>query len=411
MLTGDLVRPRLHYLRGELQVDLLPPASARWRKTAADLIDLFQAQVGQTQGAWHQAVDDFLGSRTDYVVVRGLAKVLSDGATFTAVATPVPPAALRAQVFARGPALATATLLHPHTRETILREAAVEYQISPQQAADILYADRPAAYLLTHAGPVWTPDTLIARYNLELSRAALYWCDQMQVEIYSGFKDFWKFLKLFKLMFWATPIEGGYQVTLDGPISPFVKTTTRYGRQLAAFLPALLLSDRWQMRATVRPPKADQTLRYHLDHSAQLASHFKRSGEFDSRLESDFATEFQAKFGDERGAWQLTREDEVILLGDTVMIPDFAFTHKEDGRRALVELVGYWHPDYLERKVAKVRAANRSDLILLIYEGVNLSRERLQDTPAQVLYFKSKPVLKEVLEMVENAALPSQDPT
>ena len=26
MLTGDLVRPRLHYLRGELQVDLLPPA-------------------------------------------------------------------------------------------------------------------------------------------------------------------------------------------------------------------------------------------------------------------------------------------------------------------------------------------------------------------------------------------------
>jgi len=136
-----------------------------------------------------------------------------------------------------------------------------------------------------------------------------------------------------------------------------------------------------------------------------LASHFKRSGEFDSRLESDFAAEFQAKFGDERGAWQLTREDEVILLGDTVMIPDFAFTHKEDGRRALVELVGYWHPDYLERKVAKVRAANRSDLILLIYEGVNLSRERLQDTPAQVLYFKSKPVLKEVLEMVERAAL------
>jgi len=52
-----------------------------------------------------------------------------------------------------------------------------------------------------------------------------------------------------------------------------------------------------------------------------------------------------------------------------------------------------------------VRAANRSDLILLIYEGVNLSRERLQDTPAQVLYFKSKPVLKEVLEMVEWAAL------
>ncbi|NJO20389.1 MAG: DUF790 family protein, partial [Spirulinaceae cyanobacterium RM2_2_10] len=27
--------------------------------------------------------------------------------------------------------------------------------------------------------------------------------------------------------------------------------------------------------------------------------------------------------------------------------------HKEDGRRALVEIVGFWHPDYLKRKVGK----------------------------------------------------------
>jgi predicted nuclease of restriction endonuclease-like RecB superfamily len=135
-----------------------------------------------------------------------------------------------------------------------------------------------------------------------------------------------------------------------------------------------------------------------------LVSHFKQSGEFDSRLEADFAKEFHEKFGDERDNWLLTREDEVILLGDTVMIPDFAFTHKKDGRRAIVEIVGYWHPEYLERKVAKTRAANRSDLILLVYEGVNLGREKLQDVPSQVLYFKNKPVLKEVMALVEEVA-------
>jgi predicted nuclease of restriction endonuclease-like RecB superfamily len=70
-----------------------------------------------------------------------------------------------------------------------------------------------------------------------VARAALYWSDQMQVQIYDNFKDFWRYLKLFKLMFWAAPIEGGYTVTLDGPISPFVRATTRYGRQFAAFLP------------------------------------------------------------------------------------------------------------------------------------------------------------------------------
>jgi predicted nuclease of restriction endonuclease-like RecB superfamily len=91
----------------------------------------------------------------------------------------------------------------------------------------------------------------------------------------------------------------------------------------------------------------------------------------------------------------------VLLLGDTVMIPDFALTHKKDGRRVLIEIVGFWHPDYLRRKVEKVRAANRPDLLLLVYEGVNLAETALQDIPSGVLYFKNKPVLKDVMAMVE----------
>jgi uncharacterized protein len=227
----------------------------------------------------------------------------------------------------------------------------------------------------------------------------------MDITIYDTFKDFWRYLKLFKLMFWATPHEHGYTVALDGPISPFVQSTTRYGRQFAAFLPALFLCDEWQMQASVKPPQFRQQLTYSLDHNIPLRSHFKKSGDFDSRMERDFATEFQQKFGDERGKWRLTREDEVILLGDTVMIPDFALTHKDDGRRVLIEIMGFWHPEYLRRKLEKVRVAGRRDLLLLVYEGVNLSPERLNDLPSEVLYFKNKPVLKDVMSVVERMVL------
>ena len=158
------------------------------------------------------------------------------------------------------------------------------------------------------------------------------------------------------------------------------------------------------MQATTHPPKFNQKLRYTLDHTAALTSHFKGSGKFDSRVEADFAAEFHAKFGDERGQWWLSREDEVILLGDTVMIPDFALTHKKDGRRAVIEIMGFWHPTYLRRKLEKVRAANRADLLLLVYEGVNLTTEKLRDVPAEVLYFKNKPVLKDVMAAVERIA-------
>lgn len=403
MLTGDLVRPRMRNRGGRLVIDWLNLTEPRWQRTADDLITLLQQHTGGTQAAWEQAVETYCGDRTDYIVIRGLAKVLSDGATFTAIESPVDPAEIRQRLFAQGPVFDTPDLFYPHTRADVLSTVATEFGISSEQIERLLYADRPGEYRLSDPGPAWTSDDLIARYNLELARAALYWCDRMQITIHDTFKDFWRYLKLFKLMFEAQPIDGGYMVVLDGPISPFVQSTTRYGRQFAVFLPALFLCERWQMQATVQPSGFENQMTYTLDPSP-LRSHFRRAGAFDSRLEADFAAEFQAKFGDARGKWMLTREDEVLLLGDTVMIPDFALTHKQDDRRALIEIMGFWHPEYLRRKLEKVRAANRRNLLLLVNEGVNLTADRLHDVPAEVLYFKSKPVLKDVLAAVERIA-------
>ncbi|MBN1285756.1 MAG: DUF790 family protein [Anaerolineae bacterium] len=412
MLTGDLVKPRLRARAGKLQIKMLSERDAAAQQTAADLTKLFREHTGAPQGALDDALEVYEGDRLDYIVIRGLAKVLRDGAVFTPVETPIAPDELRAALFGHGPAFERPDLFHPRARDEIVRTAAMEIDAAPEQIERWLYADRPAEYLMTDPGPDWQPVDLIGRYNLELARAALYWCDGMQVDIYDTFKDFWRYMKLFKLMFWATPIKGqeeererGYHVALDGPISPFVKSTKRYGRQFAAFLPALFLCKQWRMTASVQPPGFDEKLVYELDPTSPLRSHFKRSAEYDSRLEASFAAEFYDKFGDARGQWALSRHDEVILLGDTVMIPDFAVTHKKDGRRALIEIMGFWHPQYLQRKLAKVRAANRRDLILLVYEGVNLTGARLERIPNEVLYFKNKPVLKDVMAAVERAAM------
>ncbi|MEO1441143.1 MAG: DUF790 family protein [Chloroflexota bacterium] len=404
MLTGDLIRPRLMRRGNQLTVDTLPLNKTHWTQTASDLLTLWQQYIGKSREAWDEAVEKYLADSVDYITVRGLAKVLTDGATFDPLVTVISPEEIRQRLFAAGPAFTEPDLFHPHTRDDRLATLAAELDTTPQHLEAALYADRPAEQCITDPGPDWTVPDLITRYNLELHRGVLYWSNLMEVRIHDTFKDFWRYLKLFKLMFEAHLIEDGYHVTLDGPISPFVRSTTRYGRQFAAFLPALLLCERWHMQANIRMGTFDDDLTYQLDHTAPLTSHFARSGEFDSQLEADFAAEFHEKLGDERGKWQLTREDEILLLGDTVMIPDFAFTHKEDGRRALVEIVGFWHPDYLKRKLAKVRAAKRDDLILLVYEGVNLTDDKLTDVPGEVLYFAKKPVIKHVMEAVERRA-------
>lgn len=405
MLTGDLVRPRLWNRNGKLSVRWLPAGKGELQ-TAAELIALFNAHLNKPLRLWDEALEAYEGFRTDYIIIRGLAKVLQDSATFLQPETPLPADELREKLFARGPAFEVSDLFQRQTRAEKITELAHELEMLPAQIEAALFADRPAEWLLADLGSPWTPESLIARYNLELARGVLYWATELRIEIHDTYKDFWRYLKLFKLMFWAKPgAVDGYDVTLDGPISPFVRSTTRYGRQFAAFLPALFLCEKWSMTAEVRLTSNPRTLQYTLDHTSPLRSHFKKAGEFDSRLEADFAAEFEAKFGGERGAWKLTREDEVLLLGDTVMIPDFALTNKKDGRRALLEIVGFWHPEYLNRKLEKARAANRSDLILLVYEGVNLTDDRLIHVPSEVLYFPNKPVLKDVMAAVERAAL------
>lgn len=419
MLTGELVRPCLRLHGSELTIQMLHEDDPGWLRTATELIALFQQHVGQSQGALNKALERYEGERTDYVIVRGLAKVLADAATFMPVATALSPVALRELLFARGPAFSsgasagtsaepsagtsegTLQVFHSQTRHQIIESVAAELSVRIDQVEEALFADRSANWIVRDAGPSWTPEGLLARYNLELARGVLYWASLVQIEVHGGYKDLWKYLKLFKLMFWVQPLEGGYLINLDGPISPFVSATTRYGRQFAAFLPALLLCEQWRLSAAVQPPQARNGARYRLDSTSSLRSHFKQSGPFDSRLEADFASEFETKFGGKRGQWMLTREDEVLVLGDTVMIPDFALTHKRDGRRILIELVGFWHPDYLRRKVAKLRAAQCEHLLLIVYEGVNLTPDTLRDIPSHVLYFKQKPVLKDVMQTVE----------
>jgi predicted nuclease of restriction endonuclease-like RecB superfamily len=405
MLTADLVRPRLRLRGAELSIDFIAEQDPSWCRVAADLITLLRRQVGCAQADWDHTVETYAGDRVDYPVVRGLAKTLTDAATFIPPATPLAPAQLRERLFEQGPVFSTRQLFDTRTRYEVVQSTAAELGVSMEQMEDTIFADRPAAYILTDAGPAWSPADLLARYNLELARGALYWASQIQIEAHGSYKDLWKYLKLFKLMFWAQLAQpDGYRIDLDGPISPFVHATTRYGRQFAAFLPALLLCERWRLVATVHPPQFSTTATYRLDYTTPLRTHFARSGPFDSRLEADFAQEFAEKFGGKRGQWLLTREDEALLLDDTVMIPDFALTHKKTGHRVLLELVGFWHPHYLRRKVEKVRAAQCRHLLLLVYERVNLAPERLHDTPGEVLYFKNKPVIKDVMAAVERIA-------
>ncbi|MCI0394027.1 MAG: DUF790 family protein [Chloroflexi bacterium] len=417
MLKGELIRSRLTTQGNQVRPRALP-ADYHWLQTAGELMALFRQHAGRSRGALAEALHDYEGDSLDYPVIRGLAAVLEARCTFGSD-PPVAPEQLRATLFAGGPVTSKDNLLNPSTlspqlsvlspsptRPQRIAETATAYNLTAGQVENALFADLAEEQIMLAAGEPINPGELIARYNLEVARGLLYWAHEVRLVVGDGYKDVFKYVKLFKLMHTVRPAgKAGYHVTLHGPISPFVKSTIRYGLQFARFMPALLLCRRWRMEADVQPPGFARPLRYTLDERTELRTHFKPSGEFDSQLEADFAAEFEAKYGGAERVWELAREDEVLVVGDTVMIPDFSLTHRRDGRRALIEIVGFWHPHYLRRKVTKVREAGRRNLILLVYESANVAEGTFEAVSAgEVLTFQRKPVLKEVLAAVERCA-------
>ena len=130
MLTSDLIKPRLRLRGTEVSIEMLDEHDPCWQQTAADLIALLRGQVDQPLSDWDKALEGYEGERTDYAVVRGLAKVLTDAATLTPLETSVPPAQLRERLFSRGPVFTEPQLFRPPTRSEVVQRIANELGIS-----------------------------------------------------------------------------------------------------------------------------------------------------------------------------------------------------------------------------------------------------------------------------------------
>src|SRR5262249_42922942 len=152
-LTGDLVRPRLRRQGSTLQIELIDVDHPHWLRTATELIGLFQSYVGRRHEEWTEALEIYEGERIDYIVLRGLAKTLADEATFTPAQTARQPVEIRDRLFARGPVFARRDLFHRQTRNDILRRVSKDIGLSPDEIQAGMFADQPARYVLTDAGP------------------------------------------------------------------------------------------------------------------------------------------------------------------------------------------------------------------------------------------------------------------
>lgn len=97
------------------------------------------------------------------------------------------------------------------------------------------------------------------------------------------------------------------------------------------------------------------------------------------------------------------RENDVLDLGAEVMIPDFAFEHP-DGRQAILEIVGFWTPEYLSEKLAKIRTAELDNLIVAVSEQLDCAEEDFGAAADRVLWFKTGSHVYDVVVLAKEYA-------
>jgi predicted nuclease of restriction endonuclease-like RecB superfamily len=412
MLRAEHVIAR--YRGGALVPHRLSPANERVREVADVLVALYADHAGKPKRDLEAEIallEEELGPRLDarrgFRILRALAKLLEERAAW-APPTEADPYTLRTRVFELAAAMpelpaADENLLGGSTREDVLSQVARETGI--EDVVSLIHADRQGAQVLATFEAPLSAEELVARYNVAQIQGLLYGARNMTVDLGRGAdaRLVFRYVKLLGLIYALETLDGeagvGHRLRLDGPLSLF-GGTRKYGLRLAKFLPGLLLTAPWTLRADVAWKGRAAILELDSETSG-LSSHY--SGPADDG-EDDMRGAFLK-------AWERAKDNEGWILEEgagiiplpplkAALVPDFKLRRPPGDEEVHLEILGFWSERHLIERVALVREAQARGHRVLVAapESLGTSPQTLREaTAGEVIPFKNRLDVKSVL--------------
>ena len=301
----------------------------------------------------------------------------------------VPPRRARAHVFGE----AARTSAPP---ETILSTVATSLGVSLEELQDSLFGDLPGERLVAAPAQPLSAVELALRCNLMVVQGMLFRATVVRIEVEGNTRVLVRHAKWRGLICAVAERCGSASATVEisGPFALF-RNTGLYGRALGELVPLLAWCPRFRLRAECVFHERRLTLQLATGDPIFPSSAPRR---YDSLVEERFAREFRRL----APVWDVTREPEPIAAGGTLIFPDFALRHRSDpSREWLLEIVGFWTPDYVTRKLALYRSARLPNLILCIDEDRNCAEADLP-SGARVVRYRRRVDTAAVLHVIES---------
>ncbi len=353
MLPTQLLRVRV---RGSKLYPMWARGTDLELEVAERLISAFEE--GKTLKQVHEEVEEIehaYESAVGFKFVRGLSLLLERESQLESPSVSVEPSKAREVVFRivneRYGGFVT------DEREEAIRLAALELGVTPEELERILWSDSEENLLLSKAAD-YDPPSLLRRYNLSLLQTVLFRALRMTVRTSASGSELKRFLKVVKrlgLMYIAEKSDS-LELRVDGPAS-VLKMTTKYGVSLAKSIPYVVSMSDWYISADILRKR--KTLHFTLSSSSKGLFPECQWEEplYDSSLERSFSSIAGS------AGWTVIREPEPLLAGNSIIIPDFLI--RKGSIKVYVEVMGFWTPDYVERKIRKISEVREPMLILV----------------------------------------------
>ena len=348
MLPEAVIPARIH--SGRVLPAFLDERDQPWLHVLIDEVDRFS---GRPLRELQQRLREPLPCATPHFKLRAAVRLLLRMGN-AEIKSEVSPSEARETLFVE----AAAQTGKPRT--AVVAAAAAKLGLAPAALERALFADLPGERIFTGPSNPVSPHEVALRVNQLIARSLLFRASRVRIRAEGALRPVVRQAKLRGLI--CTVEDGDPPVLeLSGPYAVF-RRTLLYGRALGELLPFLSWCARFELTATCMLRGQEGELHLQTGDPLFPASTPKP---FDSKLEARFARDLKKAAPD----WDLVREPEPVRAGGTIIFPDFLLRHRFDSsRQFLVEVIGFWTPEYLQRKLSLLRAAKLDNLILCLDE-------------------------------------------
>ena len=352
MLTKDLLRFQLR--DGRIVPTLLKPTPSHLA-LAGSLIAHWNDGVGKRLGELEDAAVPLLHESRAMVVARGLQKLIVDRCRFSDATSTEH---LRREALLASAAALRAPLAEADAHRALIAEG---LGLDGDALAERLYGDLPDQAVL-ESGPDSSAEDLLALYNLALCQGLLIHASELRITVHDAATGLRR--KLLKALRWRRLLAriagddgGALDLVVSGPGS-VLDQATRYGLQLALFLPALACAKRWSACATIKVPRVGGgNAVLTLDHTLDLPGDSAFLGHVPDELR-----ELTTALAGACPGWKLEEPQLLPLPDGEIVVPDLQL--RADGATWRIELFHRWHGSALARRLAQIGRGQAPGLLL-----------------------------------------------